>query len=51
MDYNEYRLREIREMLELIGDRDDVQKEELLLERKCILHELRHTESLPHGIE
>jgi len=49
--YNEYRLRQINELLSILGDVDTMEKEELLLERDSILHELRHTESLPHSIK
>lgn len=49
--YNEYRLRQINELLSILGDVDTEEKEELLLERDCILHELRHNESLPHSIK
>ena len=49
--YNEYRLRQINELLALLGDADVVERDELVRERDSILHELRHTESLPHSIE
>ena len=49
--YNEYRLRQINELLSILGDVDTVEREELLLERDSILHELRHNESLPHSIK
>ena len=50
-NYNEYRLRQINELLSLLGDADSDEKRELELERDSILHELRHVESLPHSIE
>lgn len=49
MAYNvyEYRLQEINMMLGAIGEEETRQKKELQKERDEILHELRHTESLP----
>lgn len=49
--YNEYRLREINELLSVLDGVDTVERDELLRERDGILHEIRHTESLPHSIK